>query len=748
MRNTRTINVFYSHVSAGLVFTLLGMWCSTQYVAYALGYQQALGEPVFVLNGYPVYEPWLWMYWAYHFEPYAPQVFDMASWITYTSFFVMFGLMVVLAIRRARFRSASGVYGTARWASRKELERVGLLEDKGVILAQSNDAQFHSVVKTDVSGDVNVQWVMDREGQEVLRHNGPEHVFCFAPTRSGKGVGLVIPTLLTWTGSCVVYDIKKENWTATSGWRRSFSHCLRFEPTAPGSVRFNPLLEIRKGLYEVRDAQNIADILVDPEGSLERRDHWDKTAHTIFVGAILHILYAEKDKSIAGLVRFLSDPERSIEETLHYMLNTRHLPDGPHPVVASCAREALNKSPNELSGVISTAMTFLALFRDPIIARNTALSDFHIEDLMNAQRPVSLYIVVPPSDIDRTKPLIRLILNQMGRRLTEKMSFRQKENGKGVPGSEVLLKTGKDSAGKLSGHKVQPRHRMLLMLDEFPSLGRLSFFETELAYLAGYGIKCIMISQSLNQIEKAYGQNNSILDNSHVRLTFGALDERTAKRISDLLGQATEKRRQLNFAGSRLAPWLGHVMESEQESPRPLLTPGEILQLPGDDALLMVGGIPPYRAKKVMYYQDERFRERAWLPAPESDEEQAAELFKNRTQGNDWCTGDDQETGFKGDDSEYSTQSDSLGDTIGGKAHESGQEKQEREKDLEKDAIELALEEKALSETEQKALLASTKEDAEVKQNQQILQEKIRKVQERNRSIELSRSPGGGELPL
>ena len=162
----------------------------------------------------------------------------------------------------------------------------------------------------------------------------------------------------------------------------------------------------------------------------------------------------------------------------------------------------------------------------------------------------------------------------------------------------------------------------------------------------------------------------------------------------------------------------------------------------------MVGGIPPYRAKKVMYYQDERFRERAWLPAPESEEEQAAELFKGRTQGNDWCTGDDQETGFKGDDSEHPPQSDSLGDATGGKGYETGQEEQEREKELEKDAIELVLEEKVLSETEQKAMLASSKEGAEVKQNQQLLQEKIRKVQERNRSIELLRSPGGGDLPL
>lgn len=174
-----------------------------------------------------------------------------------------------------------------------------------------------------------------------------------------------------------------------------------------------------------------------------------------------------------------------------------------------------------------------------------------------------------------------------------------------------------------------------MMLDEFPSLGRLGFFESELAYMAGYGIKCVMIAQSLNQIEMAYGPNNSILDNSHVRITYGDLDERTAKRISDLLGQATEKRLQMNFAGNRLSPWLGHIMESEQETPRPLLTPGEILQLPGDDALVMIGGLPPYRAKKLMYYQDERFRERAWLPAPDDPDEQQAELLK-KGECNSW----------------------------------------------------------------------------------------------------------------
>ncbi len=606
MKKSRTVNVFYGHVATGMSFILFGTWATTQYVAWLLGYQHQLGKPLLVVQGYPVYEPWQWFFWAFHFEAYAPWVFEHASRITYVNFFVMFALMVFLAVRRAKRRNPSGSYGTARWASVSELQQTGIFVEQGVILGQTNDAEFHTEV---TKGTGEVHWKMDKPGSMILRHNGPEHIFCFAPTRSGKGVGLVIPTLLAWNESVIAYDIKKELWSATAGWRRRFSHCWRFEPTAPDSVRFNPLLEIRKGAYEVRDVQNVADILVDPDGSKEHHDHWEKTGHSLLVGVILHVLYAEEDKSLSGVANFLSDPERSVYDTLKFMLTFSHLKDGAHPVVAACAREMLNKTENELSGVVSTAMSFLGLYRDPFIARNTSASDFTIRDLMNSEHPVSLYLVVPPSDIERTKPLMRLVLNQFGRRLTEKIEY-----GKG---------------------KKHYRHRLLMMLDEFPSLGRLGFFESELAYMAGYGIKCVMIAQSLNQIEMAYGPNNSILDNSHVRITYGALDERTAKRISDLLGQATEKRLQMNFAGNRLSPWLGHIMESEQETPRPLLTPGEILQLPGDDALVMIGGLPPYRAKKLMYYQDERFRERAWLPAPDDPDEQYAELLK-KGECNSW----------------------------------------------------------------------------------------------------------------
>lgn len=160
------------------------------------------------------------------------------------------------------------------------------------------------------------------------------------------------------------------------------------------------------------------------------------------------------------------------------------------------------------------------------------------------------------------------------------------------------------------------RHQLLMMLDEFPALGRLDFFETSLAFMAGYGVRAFLIAQSLNQIEKAYGENNSILDNCHVRVAFATNDERTARRISDALGIATEQRAMRNYAGHRLAPWLAHVMVSRQETARPLLTTGEVMQLPPADELVLVSGMAPIRAKKLRYYEDGNFRDRL-LPPPQ-----------------------------------------------------------------------------------------------------------------------------------
>ena len=465
-----------------------------------------------------------------------------------------------MSIWRARETKRVTTYGSARWAEPREVREANLLGDDGVLLGRWRD--------------------------HYLRHDGPEHVLCFAPTRSGKGVGLVVPTLLSWPGAAIVHDIKGENWTLTAGWRARFGRVLLFDPTNAASAAYNPLLEVRRGEWEVRDVQNIADVLVDPEGALERRNHWEKTSHSLLVGAILHVLYAEPNKTLAGVANFLSDPRRPIETTLRAMMTTPHLAErGVHPVIASSARELLNKSDNERSGVLSTAMSFLGLYRDPVVATVTRQCDWRIHDLVEGAAPATLYLVVPPSDISRTKPLVRLILNQIGRRLTEELEPKQR------------------------------RHRLLLMLDEFPALGRLDFFESALAFMAGYGLKSFLIAQSLNQIEKAYGQNNSILDNCHVRVSFATNDERTAKRVSDALGTATEMRAMKNYAGHRLSPWLGHLMVSRQETARPLLTPGEVMQLPHDDELVLVSGCQPIRAKKARYYEDAELKARI-LPPP------------------------------------------------------------------------------------------------------------------------------------
>lgn len=384
-----------------IVFGLViaGLWVSTQWAASMLAHQPELGAAWFRLGSTPVYRPWAIFAWWYHYDAYAPHVFDKAGALAGASGFIGCGAAIAGSLWRARQSRNVTTYGSARWASPKEIDRAGLTGDAGVFLG--------------------------RQRARYLRHDGPEHVMAFAPTRSGKGVGLVVPTLLSWTGSAVIHDIKGENWQLTAGWRARFSHVLLFNPTDARSAKYNPLLEVRRGDNEVRDVQNIADILVDPEGALERRNHWEKTSHSLLVGAILHILYAEEEKTLARVATFLSDPQRPFVTTLRRMMTTNHLgtKEAPqvHPVVASAAREVLNKSENERSGVLSTAMSFLGLYRDPTVAEVTSRCDWRIADLVEGEHPVSLYLVIPPSDISRTKPLVRLVLNQIGRRLTEKL---------------------------------------------------------------------------------------------------------------------------------------------------------------------------------------------------------------------------------------------------------------------------------------------------------------------------------------
>jgi type IV secretion system protein VirD4 len=542
--------------------TVTSFSVATQWTAAALGFQPRLGAGLFSVRRIKVYEPWAIFRWEYWYSGYAESVFRTAFYICAIGPLIGVGVLIGYAVWRARKVRVATTHGSARWATPEEYTQAGLLGEEGVIIGASPDGRY-------------------------LRDNGPEHVACIAPTRSGKGVGQVIPTLLTWPGSVLVHDLKGENWERTSAWRSRFSNVIYFNPTDPHcSAHFNPLFEVRADENQIRDVQNIADLVVDPQGK-GKESHWDRTADQFFLGAILHILHAELDKSLYGVSKFLTDPKRSFEQTLKLMKQTPHDNGVAHERIASAAQAMLNKSEEERSGILSTALAFLGLYADPIVARNTSSSDFRILDLMQAEHPMSLYLVVPDSDRLRLKPLIRLMVTMITQRLVEVLN--PKEN----------------------------KHRLLKLIDEFPRLSRMPFFSDALSYVAGYNIKVMLIMQSKGQLDapESYGKGNTIIESCRLRCVYTPQDPDTAQWISDSLGPKTEVHQQTTYTGHRLAPWLGHVMVADQESSRPLLDAAEICKLPATDAIILVAGFPPFKAKRVKYYEDPILAERAALPA-------------------------------------------------------------------------------------------------------------------------------------
>lgn len=561
------------------------MWVSTQQIAAMLEYPIEFGTPVFIFQDTPIYLP-KFMFWWFTYGDYATEQFSAAAAASTYGAVMGAGFILIFAFVRLNRKKEATSHGTARWADAKEIKKSGLLQGKGVVFGLTQDGRY-------------------------LRHDGAEHILCMAPTRSGKGVGIIIPTLLVWRHSVLVTDIKGENWGLTAGFRQKHlgNRVLKFDPTDDSgtAAKFNPLSEIRiRTRSEVRDTQNLADILVDPQGT-GQLDHWAKTGHALLVGVALHLLYINESTKLADLASFLSNPEMEFEETLEVMKNYEHVSNADffqelygkrtkvHPIVAESAQELLNKSDNERSGVLSTAMSFLSLYRDPIVASNTAYSTFTIADLMNHEKPVSLYLVVPPSDINRTRPLIRMILNLVVRQLTEKMEFSE--------GKAVQLY----------------KHKLLLLLDEFPALGRLDAFEAALAFIAGYGLKSLLIVQSLNQLNKTYTNQNSIVDNCHIRIVYTPNDEKTPEFISKLLGTKTEVIENKSYQSSFMKVMPKSVSITTQETARQLLTPGELTQFPNHEEIVLVAGIPPIRARKVKYYEDKNFKSRL-MEAPNASD--------------------------------------------------------------------------------------------------------------------------------
>lgn len=584
-----------------------GLQASTQFFAHTFHYHDALGSH----NG-TLYPPWRILSWAAAWRTVYPSEFMKAGSVGVLVAGVGLILLMLVQLLLANSAKASEyLHGSARWANIRDIRAAGLLPRRNVwdiIRAREQVA----------SGVYVGAWV-DRGGRlHYLRHDGPEHVLTYAPTRSGKGVGLVIPTLLSWPHSAVVTDLKGELWAITAGWRQRHARnkVLRFEPAArDGGVRWNPLDEVRLGTeHEVGDVQNLATLIVDPDGrGLE--SHWQKTSHALIVGVILHALYKARLEGVAANLpvvdAMLSDPNRSIGDLWAEMIVYEHVDGRNHPVIGAAARDMLDRPEEEAGSVLSTAKSYLALYRDPMVARNVAYSDFSVLDLMHHSSPVSLFIVTQPNDKARLRPVVRVLVNMIVRRLADRMAF---EGGRPVP---------------------HYRHRLLMMFDEFPSLGKLEIMQDSLGFLAGFGIKCYLICQDINQLksrEAGYGHDESITSSCHIQCAYPPNRMETAEYLSKHTGETTVIKEQITTSGHRTSALLGQVSRTIQESARPLLTPDECMRMPGPvkneagdivkagDMVIYVTGCPAIYGRQPLYFEDPNFKARAMVPTPVASE--------------------------------------------------------------------------------------------------------------------------------
>lgn len=600
-----------------LFIVVLNGFC-TQYIASQFGYQEALGIPIF--NN--IYNPFSWWGWLKYYS-YLPTAFNFC----FISFAVGFLISMITYVLYVGFKTRSSrkhedVHGTAHFASLDEVIETGLISKngggQGVYCGAYDD---------------------EKDGRTYyLRHDGPEHICALAPTRSGKGVGLVVPTLLSWPHSVFVLDRKGENYAMTAGWRKNNANnkVLRFDPAEPNvGCSWNPLAEIHfRTRYQVSDTQNIALMVVDGDGKGIDGDHFRTAAYELLVGIILYALYKgeevgrtpslqdcahmitgvgdfavveiedEEDgdgdpKALADLFAAMKDFQTDSENTADVEAKM---------VVNGVGRRMGNTPARELGSIISTANNALALYRDPIVGENTSRCDFKVADLMNHDTPVSLFFIITPKNANRMKPLARLLLTQIVLNLADMMEFDQGRS------------------------KTVHKHRLLLMLDEFPTLGKLEVFESALAYIAGYGMKAYLIAQDVQQIYKAYTNYESIISNCHIRIAYAPNKVETAEWMSKMTGQTTVIKENLSTSGKRFGMMLEQVSRSYQEIQRPLLTTDEIMRLPGPkkdssgekileagEMLVFVAGQPVVKGRQILYFLDPTFSERSKIAPPATD---------------------------------------------------------------------------------------------------------------------------------
>lgn len=542
-------------LAAGVI---AGLQLATQVFAWTYGFDPVLGSGLVLPADAKLYPPWRILVWRRLFGEDHPEAFASSPLL------IVLGAMAGLGL--GALTRTEGVKRRVRgWGGFADARNAGLLSGAGCAI-----------------GLLRGRLLATSDLRPTLVTGG---------TRSGKGRGHVVPTLLLWGHSVLVHDPKKELWRVTAGWRARFSHTLYFDPRDAVSARWNPLAEIHPGPGELAQIQRLVAILSDPGGARDDEAIWDKAASEILEAVILHVLYTAPDaeKTLLAVRDLLAD----LDDTAEVMLKTLHRPGADdqaetHPFIRTAVKGYAAMHDRFRTSVQGTARSYLKWLAGEDLERAVGASDFALGDLMCAEAPMSLYVQIAPADAAALRPLVRLLFYSAAQALT--------------------VEEDRDAVGRLK------LHRLLMLMDEFPLLGRVSFFEKSLRLLSGYGVKVMFVAQSLNDIVETYGAHNTILDNCAVYTAFSALDPLTQDKVSKLTGSITETRE------SRSAPagfGSGRSTVSRSQVDRPLLEPGEVRALPDDVQLVFAAGHKPLRTSKIQYDRRQPFRDRADLPTPD-----------------------------------------------------------------------------------------------------------------------------------
>ena len=471
-----------------------------------------------------------------------------AGTLLFRSFMMAFATSGVLAAAFLLINPPAW-YGDARWATGLEIGRARLQKKRGLLLG--------------------------KKGGKYLINDEPLHTLVAAPTRSGKGVGIVIPNLLSWNGSVVVLDIKKENYQLTAGYRSEYQEVYMWSPMDARSACYNPFDFVsKKGPDRITDIQKLAQIL------LPRPEHgetmWVNEAQSLFLGVALLVLDSPKKMppTLGQVYRILMADDR-LTKIAEEALDNPDLDTACHEALANYK----NKAEKERSGVKSSLTSALALWANPNIDAATSRSDFDLRDFRRKRS--SVYVGVGQDQLLTLAPLLNMFFQQAVAELS-----------KSLPDDN------------------EP-HEVLFLIDEFPMLGAMPTLQKGLALLAGYKIRIVLITQGLGQLDEIYGRQatEGILQNCALQVFFASNDDTTTNYVSNRLGSKTVRVR----SRSQSQDWTS-ASTSTSYIARPLLPPEEVRRLDPKKAIIFKETARPILAEKLRYYEDRKLTKRLLAP--------------------------------------------------------------------------------------------------------------------------------------